>query len=55
MAIVKIIDENRTVTDRQSVAEYLMPAGFAMSIGRPRILSKRTPSRRNPESLCKGN
>ena len=27
MAIVKIIDENRTVTDRQSVAEYLMPRG----------------------------
>jgi cupin superfamily acireductone dioxygenase involved in methionine salvage len=27
MAIVKIIDENRTVTDRQPVAEYLMACG----------------------------
>jgi cupin superfamily acireductone dioxygenase involved in methionine salvage len=27
MAIVKIIDENRTVTDRQPVAEYLMTCG----------------------------
>src|SRR5262245_14110604 len=27
MAIVKIIDENRTVTDRQAVAEYLTPRG----------------------------
>jgi 1,2-dihydroxy-3-keto-5-methylthiopentene dioxygenase len=27
MAIVKIIDENRTVTDGQSVAEYLMTRG----------------------------
>jgi 1,2-dihydroxy-3-keto-5-methylthiopentene dioxygenase len=27
MALVKIVDENRTVTDKQSVAEYLKPWG----------------------------
>src|SRR5215467_11571597 len=35
MAIVKIIDENRTVMDRQAVAEYLMPSGVSYEYWTP--------------------
>ena len=50
MAIVKISGENRTLTDRQSVGEYLMTCGVRYEVWMPdmrgrRVLRQKTSSK----------